>query len=247
MKKLLPGLITLCILGVAAPQSRNATEQLFTPAEKKKNIDFSFREKLSCIGKFISEDDGGEGSGTCFPVKKKKIGDKWKTYWLTNNHNLPWNMTSLRIELFGPKGKGFSDNVSRTFRRIDVVMKDSIYDVAMVSTLTEKEIPVLEMDYGAQESFKKVFVVGFPLGLFPHYTEGSLSTKIKTGSHIRWSMNAPIMFGNSGGPVIDVASGKVVGIASAIISSRDSLYNSCSLMVPLNSCFHLIEKALNEK
>jgi len=245
MKKLLSGLLALIVVGVAAPTSQNTSCQLFTLPKEKKSLQSEIREKISYIGKFISYTEGKNGgSGTCFPVKTVKDPKGFTVYFITNNHNVIGD--KCKIEFYGDPGIGFTDKITKTLFDTKIVLRDSVSDIAIIKAKSDTYIPCLYMDYSLRKSFNPVFTVGFPLGMFPHYTRGELTTRIINGPRIRWATSCPIVFGNSGGPVIDSWTGKIVGISCAIISSGEGPYYNCTLMIPLSSCWRLIEKALHQ-
>ena len=242
MKKLVMCALMGMAIGMTAPVN--------TTIQQDKSLQKSVQEKISYVAKFISQSITNPeeySSGTCFPIKCVKVKEGiYKIFYLTNNHVVVEG-NIFRIENFGEKDVGFSDKKRDMFLKVDVVLRDSPTDMAMVSTFSPYPIPVLELDYSTQKAFKHIFVVGFPLGAWPHLTEGKLGSKLHVAKKIRWAMNAPIIFGNSGGPVIDARTGKIIGIATNILTfGFNGHYYNCSVMVPLSSSWRLIEKALAE-
>lgn len=128
----------------------------------------------------------------------------------------------------------------------------------LVKVDKDKDLMLLEVDLGCPcipvaavdpAIDTPIMVIGFPLGVGEYLTEGRLQGFLNSPiGHLR-HISAPIIFGNSGGPVIAMVDGRyvVVGIISAV--HGDVLYGLIPYVVPHLSIavsVETINKFLNE-
>lgn len=93
-----------------------------------------------------------------------------------------------------------------------VLRKNDVQDIAILKAQNETQAYLEFGDFNAVEEGEDVIFIGHPfgeLGVVSH--KGMVSLKASDGLQL----NALVNSGNSGGPVIDVQSGKVVGVVRA--------------------------------
>lgn len=136
--------------------------------------------------------------------------------WLLTNEHVVHDATSVDVR--GADG---------IIRPAEVVKADVAGDVAVlrVQTSPAKWLPLAPQEgtMGAA-----VFTIGFPdtdvQGVEPKFTDGRISSL----SGIRddrdhYQITVPAQPGNSGGPLVDVKTGTVVGIVAAILRGRENV------------------------
>ena len=136
--------------------------------------------------------------------------------WLLTNEHVVHEATSVDVR--GADG---------IIRRAEVVKADVAGDVAV---LRVQASPAKWLPLAPQEGTMgaAVFTIGFPdtdvQGVEPKFTDGRISSL----SGIRddrdhYQITVPAQPGNSGGPLVDVKTGTVVGIVAAILRGRENV------------------------
>lgn len=144
-------------------------------------------------------------------------------YILTNNHVIK-DANIIKVKLYGSKEEYDAK----------VVGKDSKIDIALLKIDTKKSLPYAPLgDSDALEVGDWVIAIGNPFGLSHTVTKGIVSAKgrvIGSGPYDDFiQTDAPINFGNSGGPLFNL-NGEIVGINTAIISGGQGI----GFAVPIN-------------
>ncbi len=149
---------------------------------------------------------------------------------------------------YGPAGTGFLHRSGRVITAAHVVadcpgatvtgIENRAVKVARVAADQERDLALLALEkpvaaealpLAADDSLPiglQVSTWGFPTGyagpaplLSVGYLSGVDSRRTKSGRIVReWVVNAAFNTGNSGGPLIDIANGKVVGVVSSKLS-----------------------------
>jgi S1-C subfamily serine protease len=143
---------------------------------------------------------------------------------------------------------GFPDNPSvrgRTFP-VEILAEDPIHDLAILRV--NCPVPPLTVDASyTHVNGQRIVAVGSPGTGGPGAemianltTDGRLGPeyKLPNGS-VLWTMAMPINAGNSGGPILDAATGKVIGVVVAKFTRTEAQ----SLAVPLPMLMNAIERA----
>ncbi len=118
-------------------------------------------------------------------------------------------------------------SVSRKKYWMKVVGGDSFYDIAVLAFITPPtdELQPLSFRSATARLGEKVFAIGNPLGEYPYsVTDGIISAKNRvregiTGKFGFLQSTATVIWGNSGGPLID-EHGNVVGVNSQIAFAK---------------------------
>lgn len=153
---------------------------------------------------------GAESSGSGFI-----ISSNGKKYIITNAHVIEDASTD--------KGSITIFTISRKKYEVKVLGGDSFYDFAVLEFVDKPgtEISALQFSNAVPRIGQRVYAIGNPLGEYPYtVTDGIISAKNRvrdgiTGKFGFIQTTATVIWGNSGGPLID-ESGKVVGINSQI-------------------------------
>lgn len=149
-------------------------------------------------------------SGSGFIIEKNN-----KKYVVTNAHVVE----SASDE----QGSIFVYSYNQTKYEVKIVGGDSFYDIAVLEFVTPpgKEFSTLTFSKELPRIASKVYAIGNPLGEFPYtVTDGIVSAVNRsrdgaTGKYGFIQSTATVIWGNSGGPLINEA-GQVVGINSQI-------------------------------
>jgi len=160
---------------------------------------------------------GSEGMGSGFVIERSG-----KKYVITNAHVI--ENASLR------NGSLYIYSISRKKYEVKVLGGDIIYDVAVLEFVTPpgNEFTSLAFEPGEPRIGEQVFAIGNPLGEFPYsVVDGIISAKNRTttglpgfqGKFGYLQTTATLIWGNSGGPLINVK-GNVVGINSQLYAEQ---------------------------
>lgn len=149
-------------------------------------------------------------SGSGFVVEKNG-----KKYVITNAHVVE-NASEEENALYV-----FS--IDRTKYEVKIVGGDTYFDFAVLEFITPpgKEISAIKFAAKSPRIGDKVFAIGNPLGEYPYtVTDGIVSAKNRvrngmTGKFGFLQSTATVIWGNSGGPLVNIK-GEVVGINSQI-------------------------------
>jgi serine protease Do/serine protease DegQ len=153
-----------------------------------------------------------------------------------------WIMTNAHVSSRNPKSLevAFKDE---KFIDAKLIYVDMLLDLAIIKISPDK-IPAIATE--AKLDCVNKPVVGKPVGAFGHPFSLSFSGTrgIISGEKYRWGRvwvqtDAPINSGNSGGPLISLTSGKVVGISSATMSKSRS--EGLNFAVPMTHACKVVD------
>ncbi len=153
---------------------------------------------------------GTAGSGSGFV-----INNKGKKYVITNAH-------VIELASSDP-GSIYVYSINQSKYEVKVIGGDTFYDIAVLEFVNKpgKEISTVSFRTSDIKIGEKVYAIGNPLGKFPYsISDGIISGKNRvrngvTGKFGYLQSTATIIWGNSGGPLID-EKGKVAGINSQL-------------------------------
>ena len=96
--------------------------------------------------------------------------------------------------------------------------------------------------------FSPVYAIGCPLGYSPLPTRGELTSRAKEQDGVHyWMINAPTIFGNSGGGIYDARTHAMVGVLSRISAYNrraiDVAVPHMGLVLPLDQVYDWLEQA----
>lgn len=118
-------------------------------------------------------------------------------------------------------------SVDQTKYAVKLVGGDSFYDLAVLEFLTPPGSEITTVDFRSEEARigEQVYALGNPLGEYPYtVTDGIVSAKNRvrggiTGKFGFLQTTATVIWGNSGGPLVDTK-GKVLGVNSQIAFAK---------------------------
>ena len=165
--------------------------------------------------------------------------DKHSGWIVTNAHVSSRNPESLEV--------AFKD---QKFVDAKLVYVDMLLDLAIIK-ISPNNLPSIATE--AKLDCLNKAIIGSPVGAFGHPFSLSFSGTrgIVSGEKYKWGRvwvqtDAPINSGNSGGPLISLSSGKVVGISSASISkSRSEGLNFAVPMIHACKVITLLKKGVD--
>jgi serine protease Do len=205
---------------------------LISPATAKESLNHfeiakTYTVKIKTRVKYpFSKDKRGSMRGAGFLI------DKTSGWIITNAHVSSRNPRSLEV--------AFKD---KKFVEAKLIYVDMHLDLAVIKIAPDK-VPDAAIEAKLDCSDKPV--IGSPVGAFGHPFNLSFSGTrgIISGEKYRWGRiwvqtDAPINKGNSGGPLISLNSGKVVGISSAGLSKSQS--EGLNFAVPMTHACKVVE------
>jgi S1-C subfamily serine protease len=154
--------------------------------------------------------NGASGSGSGFVIDKGG-----KKYVITNSHVID--------QASDKDGSIAVYSISRKMYNTRLVGGDTFYDIAVLEFIDApgQEITTITFREAEARVGEQVFAIGNPLGEYPYsVSEGIISAKNRTRGGLTGKFGflqstATVIWGNSGGPLID-KDGKVIGINSQI-------------------------------
>lgn len=238
------------VQGLVKAAQTNA--QLLAEARQDGDIDLRYRELMSPTVRVQSKTE--VGSGTILLSRSVGAG-KAMTYVLT-----AWHIVSetegeegeapsdeeLPLEVdFYAKGEPLRTELGK------VVAKNEALDLALIQVRgyhvyeTRARIPTRKA-LPAFKIFSKVYAIGCPLGYSPLPTSGELTSKDKEldGNHY-WMINAPTIFGNSGGGIYIAQSRTMIGVLSRISAYKnmiDVAVPHMGLVTPMDQVYDWLDR-----
>lgn len=172
---------------------------------------------------------GGVGGGTLIYSRETPDGAH-ATYILSAFHVIKKILSKrggrderdpVEVKLYG------KDGAHRQTLLADLVSHDDKKDIALLKLRSERPFTNLAKLASREvlktiQVFTPIYAVGCPLGHDPLPTIGEVSTLHKeVGGERFWMMNAPTIFGNSGGGIFNRETHELIGI-SAMICTYDN-------------------------
>ncbi|RVU00129.1 trypsin-like serine protease [Mucilaginibacter limnophilus] len=185
------------------------TVGVFETGAAKKSLGFRGNASEMAYAKMLDL-SGASGSGSGFIITYNG-----KPYVVTNAHVIE--------QAADTDGSIYVYSINRSKYKAKVMGGDSFYDIAVLEFIDKpsEEINTIEFRAEPARVGEPVYAVGNPLGEYPYsVSDGIISAKNRvrgglTGKFGFLQSTATVIWGNSGGPLVDV-NGKVVGINSQI-------------------------------
>lgn len=176
------------------------------------------------------------GHGTAFGVDLSNWGLKGKHYLLSATHNILDN-----------QGKVYEDSwveVDKDWLRCTVVKYDKDLDICILKVKVELS-SVLQLDEDDISPKEKLVIAGSATGNPVKLFYGTLLKKFRKGS-IQSCAKIEFNHGDSGSPVVNAKTSKVIGIMTAGIPKKGDLNPEYGLYVPVTAIRDFLSR-LNEK
>jgi hypothetical protein len=175
-------------------------------------------------------DEGGAtitGHGTAFGVDLSRYGYTGRRYLLSAAHNVLDDnkrpFSTLKVEI---------EEGSRTYwSRSRAVVWDLDLDLCIVEAGDDMPC-LLKLARSDLPKGGRVVLAGSPRGVPVKLLAGTVTQRFERGT-VRFSATIPFDHGDSGGPMVDPATGAVVGIAVAGVPMGRDLDHTVGLFVPL--------------
>lgn len=146
------------------------------------------------------------------------------------------------------------DNTTFNTITASVVMTDTVKDLALLRVTTLERFNVTTVKHAKLAPrnytyylFAPVYVVGCSLGLNPRPSFGHI-TAINQSSSVSicgYEVSAPVLPGNSGGPVYTADTHELIGIAVWVRLYGDQLITTMAGIVPIQTIYEFLEN-INE-
>jgi S1-C subfamily serine protease len=178
----------------------------------------------------------GVGSGVIIHRRDTEDAEK-SIYILTANH-VVGNQSVVTVTLY-------SQNTI-TSLSASVVITDTNKDLALLCALCDfvvKTAKLAPKDY-TPFLFTPVYAIGCSLGLNPRPSSGiitAINPDNLRQSASYWEISAPILPGNSGGPVFDANTYEVIGIAVWVKTYYGQLITTMAGIVPIQTIYEFLK------
>jgi hypothetical protein len=178
-------------------------------------------------------------------VAPKGTKDTKNTIYILSAAHVVDNFSEVDVEIYR--------SLTETLRlSASVVLTDTIKDLALLSVLCDSvaKARLAPADYQPY-IFTPVYSVGCSLGLTPRPSQGIITVihpspfpllppRRDEGGY--WEISAPILPGNSGGPVYDARTYEVIGIAVWIHTYNGQLITTMAGIVPVQDIYTFLEQ-----
>jgi len=203
----------------------------------------------------LEADNIGIVTGTVFPIYSKEINSRhYEVYFITAAHVVA-DVTPTKIEFYSIPEQNWeiSSKVTLILGEVEIVFAHKTIDVALVKAKSEVFIPPIDITLEKPKFLEEVVAVGCPFGEPLVITHGRIiRPSLYDGM---WLLTAPVVPGNSGGPIISLRTGKVIGITSRVYVINNGFSSSyvghMHEMVPTHLFYDTIvqeiDKDLSEK
>jgi len=201
----------ILILSFVLVATSNKAEKIPSPVKTAEEIFEAYNGAVFRI-KAVSEERRTQMSGTGFFIDENGTA-------LTAAHVV---IRCDEIEGFGGENESLGN--------FEIIKTDIKNDIALIRIKEKTEnYTYLEISKEIPDYGEKVYVIGFPYGESIFISDGVVSTPdTKVNGKDVTMLTIPITNGVSGGPIIS-ATGKVVGVASAILETNNSMAISPTL------------------
>jgi S1-C subfamily serine protease len=166
------------------------------------------------------------GSGIVIFNGRRGSRERLETYILTAFHVIKDNLATKRSVEQPIDIDFYKDGQRVQTARARIVESETQQDLALLRVTSEVIAQPAMMAktkaLNAVVMFSKVLAIGCPLGYSPMPTHGEVTSTSKVfGQQNFWMINAPTIFGNSGGGVFDDKSGALLGVLIRIAAYKN--------------------------
>ena len=237
------GRLSRRVLGLSSETAKQA--RLLAQANAREDVELRFRELMSPTVRVNAREEVGSGS-----ILWSRVGPRQRvrTYILTAWHIVEDNASKgappLEIDFYWG-GEQVRTELGSIVAR-NIALDVALLEVKGKHTYTQRARLPSRTDLNAIPIFTKVYAIGCPLGYAPLPTSGELTSKDKEldGNHY-WMINAPTIFGNSGGGIYTARSRTLIGVLSRISAYKnmiDVAVPHMGLVVPIDKVYDWLDR-----
>lgn len=219
--------------------------RLLAAAQADEDVEVRYRELMSPTVRVNARHE--VGSGTI--LWSRAVGERARTFVLTAWHIVADNVSGARetpLEIdFYDGGELLRTELGR------IVAREERLDLALVEVkgyhVYERQARILSAEQLTRlPMFSRVYAIGCPLGYSPLPTSGELTSKEKElDGNTYWMINAPTIFGNSGGGIYHADSRAMIGVLSRISAYKnmiDVAVPHMGLVTPMEQVYAWLDK-----
>jgi len=162
--------------------------------------------------------------------------------WILTAAHVVGNESTVQVEFFHHRDTKDTEEIQAS-----VVITDTNKDLALLTTNAHELTRIYSAKLAPRNYqpylFTEVWTVGCSLGLPPRPSFGHI-TSIDSGAFVSirgYEISAPILPGNSGGPVYDAKTHEVIGIAVWVRVYRGQLITTMAGVVPIQTVYEFLE------
>ncbi|MFH0888069.1 MAG: serine protease [Planctomycetota bacterium] len=232
------GLLAICATWVfTAETQRTQREEIVIKLGKVSYIPYQDEYEKMLYPTVRITTPSGTGSGVVisyklqvksYESKPETSNLKPETFILTAAH-VVGNESKVTIEFFTTENTKIDASVVITDTAKDLALLSFFHSISYTAHLAPRDYtPYL---------FTPVYAIGCSLGLTPRPSEGIISVIDKDN----WEISAPVLPGNSGGPVYDGHTYEVIGIAVWVKVCQFQLVTTMAGIVPIQEVYRFLD------
>ena len=195
--------------------------KLLAAAQQQDDVEARYRALMAPTVRVNATHEVGSGSALW---SQQVAAGRARTYVLTAWHIVQEEVAGSSIEI-----DFYEDGQPSRTERGKVVVHDSTLDLALIEidmAAPHRFLAQLpdRQHMQALRIFTTIYAIGCPLGYPPMPTSGELTSrdKVLDGNHY-WMVNAPTIFGNSGGGIYTAQSQHLIGVLSRISAYKNMI------------------------
>ena len=232
---------------VALRTAAEAHERLLADSQRSRDAARRVRGLMAPTVRVNALQEVGSGTALWSRASGPTGAGRARTYILTAWHIVQEDAptASIEVDFFAP------DRTHRT-ERGRIVAKDGTLDLALVEVDSAApqawlaHLPALP-ELERIDLFTPVHAIGCPLGYAPVPTSGEITSrdKLLDGNHY-WMINAPTIFGNSGGGIYEADTHALIGVLSRISAYKnmiDVAVPHMGLVTPISDVYAWLDRA----
>ncbi len=197
--------VAVPVTNVAWRRSLPSASEVVVLTSQDFNLDVKAKSVFDRVSSGVVRLEGDRGLGTAFLISRDGLA--------LSNHHVVSGQSGMLAR--------FSDNRTVPFR---VVRSDEQSDVALIQLHCEVDCVTVPLGSESEISTgSDVYALGHPVGLTATLTKGIVSGVRLVGGVTLLQVDAALNAGNSGGPIIDAKSGKVVAVVSFKVARAEGL------------------------
>jgi S1-C subfamily serine protease len=198
--------------------------RLLAASRASEDLDLRYRELMSPTVRINARHEVGSGTVVWSRPHKKKARTYILTAWHIVQDNLDEDGRVIPLEIDFYSGGELVRSEPGQIVAHEAGLDLALLEVRGYHVYREQARITSRAGLEDVQVFAKVYAIGCPLGYSPLPTSGELTSKAKEldGNHY-WMINAPTIFGNSGGGIYDAQSRTLIGVLSRISAYKNMI------------------------